>query len=215
MNTSERLDALRKNPPLRIKLKGPGVVFSDTHWGDGSKPDHFWPNWELFEKIILDYKLRGFTTFINGDWKDCWKFDFTTKVYVDHFDYKISGNHDRELGHPEVAIIEWSESEVFVAHGHQGEWLTDEGAEISEEIIKHIWRNLEELGLSESSQDRHSAQRQRLIDWANAQEIPCIFGHTHYQEQQGKYWNSGSSVTAGRIEWIELDENITLRFKEF
>jgi predicted phosphodiesterase len=210
MDTSERLDALLKNPPLKIKLPGPAVVFSDTHWGDGSKPDHFWFNWPLFEKVILDYKQRGFTTFVLGDWKDLWKFNFFTKVYVDYFDVKIGGNHDRRLGHPEAAVIEWPNGEVFVAHGHQGEWLCDEGAGLSEEVIEHLWKNLEEMGLKESMGDRHSAQRQCLVEWSNAQAMPSVFGHIHFREQDGKYFNIGSSVNPGRVECLELNEGIKL-----
>jgi hypothetical protein len=208
MNTTRRLDTLRKNPPLRIKLTGPAVVFSDTHWGDGTKVDHFWPVHEKFEKVVFDYKARGFTTIINGDWKDLWKFNWITKYGI-IFDYAIGGNHDRRLGNPEAAIIECSGGEIFIAHGHQGEYLCDEGAGISEEVIEHIWKHLEELGLSESSDDRHAEQHKRLVEWANKQDVPCIFSHIHYLEHNDKYWNSGYGC---RFERVEID-NINRELK--
>ena len=52
--------------------------------------------------------------------------------------------------------------------------------------------------------DRHAEVRTRLKAWANGNKITSIFGHIHYQEHDGYYWNDGCGVHVGSIECIEM-----------
>lgn len=73
---------------------------------------------------------------------------------------------------------------LLITHGHQGEWHSDRFAWVSRRVVRHIWTPLQHrLGFSiERTAENAPRARQRdhlLTDWARAQRLLVIAGHTH------------------------------------
>ena len=221
MNTFERLDALRANPPLRLTYPaGKKVAWgSDSHY----VMDPFMKNYKKHLNALEYYFQAGFVVVFLGDHRDLWRFDIEKIAgriiylwgYEEEKQHKgqivrIGGNHDYEGGHPEAAIITVGSREIFCAHGHQGEWINDEGWELGKLLVRYGVAAIENLGIDVSvlpgSDDRHARQRVDLLDWANSRKADAVFGHIHHLEEVGYYRNCGSGVELDRESVEFLDD---------
>lgn len=212
-----RLDKLYARAE-RIPNEGKFLFFSDLHMGGGGPADDFAPNADLFKKVIDEHE--GWIKICVGDAYDLWQFrweDITKTHDVDVANFFVEGNHDKQTIWP--CYIIKADPPIFVIHGHQsGDWLNYGLWRVSRFFVRYIWKPLEYLGIKDppSSQKgvRHDRSRRKLKRWANDRGITVIAGHTHYQEHEGNYWNCGSSINPGVIEFIEFKEN-TLCLKQY
>jgi predicted phosphodiesterase len=225
MSTFSRLDALYKSCP-RIKLEPPVVFIADTHLGDGSKADNFWPYRFNFEKAIEKY-LPPWKIVTLGDIYDHWQFGVKAirdagysrplLLLLDAAVIKVRGNHDWEMEeregsicHPhEAALLTIGGQEIFVAHGHQGDWINDGGRGLGRFLVRYLWTPLERLGVKQPPMpgSRHERQRVALVDWANTGKVLSVFGHTHTQENTGYAWIC-ESPTTGKMRFIEFTDGL-------
>ena len=188
------------------------LFISDLHMGGGGKADDFAPNSDLFKKMLTEHE-GWLITICVGDAYDLWQFKLG-KISSTHdpgiADLYVEGNHDKEMDFPDAYVIE-STPPIFVIHGHQsGDFLNYGLWRLSRFFVRYVWKPLEYLGLKDPPSSkkgvRHDRSRRKLKMWANNMGIRVVAGHTHFQEHDGFYWNCGSSINSGVIEFIEFKE---------
>ena len=187
------------------------LFFSDLHMGGGGKADDFAPNFNLFIKVLDEHK--GWIDVCVGDAYDLWQFkliDVAKTHDVGAADFYVEGNHDKQMRFPAADVIE-ADPPIFIIHGHQsGDWSNYGLWKVSRFFVRYIWKPLEYLNLKDPPSSkggvRHDRSRRKLKRWANDRGIRVIAGHTHFQEHEGNYWNCGSSINPGVIEYIEFKE---------
>lgn len=114
-----------------------------------------------------------------------------------------------------VLTHEESGTELFVAHGHQGEFLNDRALGLNRWFLRNFWHPLQLLGLqnpisvSKNANARYKVQLQ-LMSWVVANNQLLICGHTHQEyfpnseNDELPYFNIGSGVHPRWITCIEI-----------
>ena len=201
-----------------VDIAEPMVIFSDLHLGDGGKRDKFLSNYNNYSALLNGYRDAGYTVVINGDLEDTWKFSrmeihgryprigrIHRELEEDGRFYRISGNHDPEA-YPEAITFSTPAGHIFVTHGNQGDLVNDEWW-----WIGYLWTRFVSDKEPKILRSRLQDSEMVFIKWANTNQINVVCGHTHKQEHCGFYWNDGSQMTPGRIEWVEVTDKINLK----
>lgn len=218
----QRLDELYTNAELIAYDPGEKFVFfSDLHIGARRPDDSFLPNEEIFMRALDTYK--DWTICLGGDIWDLWKNSsllqcmesypkIVSKFNLAH--KQIVGNHDRELEHQYNEAYRFRNKatgkEVFWHHGYADDLLNDQLWKATRDVMRNIVAPVEDIVKFRSlispakNMNRHADVKKRLKRWANEHKITSIFGHIHYQEQDGYYWNDGCGVHLGVIECLEM-----------
>lgn len=106
-----------------------------------------------------------------------------------------------------------SGANLFVVHGHQGEFFNDRAVWLSRLLLRRLWRPLQLLGLQDPTSVSENALKrqkveQQLIDWVVKNQQPIICGHTHQErfpeKQAPPYFNIGSCIHPRWITCIEI-----------
>ncbi len=238
------------------------VFFSDCHRGDNSKVDAFAANEALYLNVLQHYYQRGFSYIEVGDGDELWKnvrfsqilhahrrtfdllhqFDTTGRLHIVLGNHDISG-HQRHCLDKDGIIAEESlilrhvqtGQSLFIVHGHQADFKSDELYAVSRLMVRHIWRRLQLLGFSNLlnylkdprrhldshtdiefpawiSQLFHAKKsiERRIISWIEANRQTVICGHTHRPMCAGygkpPYFNTGSCVIPGTLTGLELQD---------
>lgn len=116
----------------------------------------------------------------------------------------------------EGLVLEHQETgrDLFVTHGHQGEFINDRYWQISRFFLRYLWRPLQMLGLHNPIRVSRNPERRRdveneLINWITAHQQPLLCGHTHDphfpKPNEAPYFNAGSCVFPRWITGIEID----------
>ncbi len=110
--------------------------------------------------------------------------------------------------------------EIFVVHGHQGDFANDQAWKFTMFTFRMLWRHLHMLGIrSPSSPTRNSFKRHKVernyVRWIVRNGKALICGHTHRERfpspGDAPYFNSGSCVYPNYITGIEIiDDEIAL-----
>ncbi|MDR1695696.1 MAG: hypothetical protein LBR69_03590 [Endomicrobium sp.] len=99
----------------------------------------------------------------------------------------------------------------YLTHGHQSELTGDLFWRVSRFFIRHVWRPLESIGLKEpagTAEKRLKMQREEntLIGYARQESKVLIAAHIH-RPFIGKYYNnSGSCISEGYIDALEIED---------
>lgn len=110
--------------------------------------------------------------------------------------------------------------ELFLTHGHQGDWLNDRLWREGRFLVRYLWRPLQRLGIKDPTRTSKSLKKQikvtgKIADWAQANQQPIIVGHTHQEsfaaEGELAYFNTGCCIYPDCITAIEI-ENGALSF---
>lgn len=106
-----------------------------------------------------------------------------------------------------------SGTDLFLTHGHQGEFLNDTCWRLSRFLVRYIWRPLELMGVNDPTSTAKNYQRKkkaenRLINWSLEHDHALVAGHTHRPsfpcEDATPYFNSGSCVHPRCITALEI-----------
>lgn len=112
--------------------------------------------------------------------------------------------------------------EIFLTHGHQGDFINDGGWMLGRFLVRYLWRPLELLGVNDptraaKNESRKTLTEKRLMSWAKKEEKILITGHTHRahfpneDDENIFYYNDGSCVHPRCITALEIEEgNISL-----
>lgn len=232
---SARLErAYKKAKRISIDSQSRIVCMSDCHRGVGNRGDNFLPNANLFLAAMQYYYDRCFTYIEVGDGDELWEnrdFERIAETHGDVFRIMdqflgngrmlmLYGNHDcKKKDKPfvqESVILENNTTghEIFVVHGHQGDWLNDTFWPLARFLVRYLWKPLEAIGISDpTSAARNYKKRKkaekRLDDFSAKKKILVLAGHTHRPvlpvPGEGFYLNDGSCVHPGTITAIEIE----------
>ncbi len=106
-----------------------------------------------------------------------------------------------------------SNTKLFLAHGHQGDLLSDIFWRLGRFLSRYFWRRLEFLGHKDptSAAKNHLERRKverKLLAWVEKNEQILIAGHTHRPSCPAKedlpYFNVGSCVHPNCITCMEI-----------
>lgn len=125
----------------------------------------------------------------------------------------------------EALVLEQQQTgqQVFVVHGHQGDFMNDQAWYLSMFLLRYFWRFLHVVGFHSPSSPaknfykRHKIER-RYKKWIRSHKIMLICGHTHRarypREKEGKrelpYFNAGSCINSRGITGIEIVDGMVL-----
>lgn len=113
--------------------------------------------------------------------------------------------------------------QIFLVHGHQGDFFNDTLWRVNRFLVRHVWRKLELLGMENPMSASGSGKvktkvEKRLMEWADNNQQVMIAGHTHrakFPTGAGSYYfNDGSCVRPFSITGIELEKGV-LRLVEW
>lgn len=207
------------------------VFVSDLHIGARKPDDSFNPNEEIFYRFWDHY--YGWAKRLGGDIWDLWKNKFLKecedaypevkkRIAEDPDLIEECGNHDRELQGKFKEAYRFKNQEtgkeVFWHHGYADDLLNDQLWKASRDVMGNIIAPAEDILKIRSwispaiNADRHAEVKERLTHWANTNKITSIFGHIHYQSQDGYYNNDGCGVHIGVIECLEMvNDELTIK----
>lgn len=115
----------------------------------------------------------------------------------------------------EGLILKYAQTgdKIFLAHGHQGDFLNDTAWRAARLLVRHLWRPLELIGIrnptSAATNDKikNSVER-KLIAWTIKNKQMLIAGHTHRhmfpQIGEHLYFNDGCCTHPCNITGIEI-----------
>ncbi|MCI8624362.1 MAG: serine/threonine protein phosphatase [Provencibacterium sp.] len=105
---------------------------------------------------------------------------------------------------------------IFLAHGHQGDWLNDLLWPAARFLVRYIWGPLEAIGFTAPTgagraREKREMVEQELAAYAQLQGRILIAGHTHRpvfsRPGKGLYFNDGSCVHPRCITGLEIENN--------
>lgn len=150
------------------------------------------------------------------------------------------GNHDNDLADPRrvkrvLQPVLGAGARVFpgvllgerilIAHGHQGEFNADRFAWFSRRIVRHLWRHIQNathipIGGAVRAYTAGRTRDRQLGDWAAANRMLLIAGHTHRphlpththsgngsgdKDWRAHYVNNGCCIHVNGITGLEID----------
>ena len=125
----------------------------------------------------------------------------------------------------ESLVLNYRNYDIFLVHGHQVDFLNSTLWRLSRFLVRHLWKNLEHLGISDPTSAAKYYQvtknvEKELKEWSIENNKIIIAGHTHRaifpQIGQSLYFNDGSCIHPNGITCIEIENgNITLIKWEF
>ena len=159
--------------------------------------------------------------------------------------YMLYGNHDRKKEKKEYVIAQCQDcylesrhcaeelfpgiivreglilsdshgqKQIFIVHGHQGDFINDTVWKLGRFLVRHVWRKLELLGFLDPTSAAKNYRKknkteQDLAKWAKEHHTLLLAGHTHRSmltpPGEGYYLNDGSCVHPLCITAIELED---------
>jgi UDP-2,3-diacylglucosamine pyrophosphatase LpxH len=143
--------------------------------------------------------------------------------------YRIFGNHDHDWADPRQVVRYLKPvlgpiqvypaivlgGRIVITHGHQGDPHSDQRARLSRMVVRHLWRPVQHFTGLRHLQDAANhilywAREQHLAEWAHANRLLLIAGHTHRpmlntHEPPTYYVNNGCCVHLDGITGLEID----------
>ena len=104
--------------------------------------------------------------------------------------------------------------ELFLTHGHQGDWLNDRLWREGRFLVRYLWRPLQRLGIKDPTRTSKNLKKQAnvvsdILTWITDNRQPIIVGHTHQEsfadEGEIPYFNVGCCVFPDCITAIEIE----------
>ena len=110
--------------------------------------------------------------------------------------------------------------EIFIVHGHQGDFINDQLWYISMFLLRYLWRFLHIVGFENPASPARNLYRRHKVEknynkWIRKHKIMLICGHTHRAKFPKKdelpYFNTGCCINTRGIPGIEIvNESILL-----
>jgi len=106
-----------------------------------------------------------------------------------------------------------TKQEIFVVHGHQGDFMSDQLAPLSYFIVRFLWRFMHNVGVKYAASPARSRSKRHKVEklytkWNENHDIIIICGHTHRPKfpspGEPAYFNSGCCMHPRGITCLEL-----------
>lgn len=104
--------------------------------------------------------------------------------------------------------------EIFVVHGHQGDFINDQFWRVSYFLIRYFWRFMHVLGVKYAASPAKNRQKRHKVEknynkWIEDKDIILICGHTHRPKFPGPneaaYFNCGCCMHPRGINCLEIE----------
>lgn len=102
--------------------------------------------------------------------------------------------------------------EMFLIHGHQGDFVNDTIWPVTRWLVRYVWEPLEIIGFNNPATPpvnnyKNIGRKPKIQKWAEKNSRITISGHTHrpsYPDKNGFYYNSGSLIHPRCITALEI-----------
>jgi UDP-2,3-diacylglucosamine pyrophosphatase LpxH len=142
--------------------------------------------------------------------------------FVDHNYYTFYDEYNQErvelfqnLKPIEALLLKHQETdqEILVVHGHQGDFMNDQGWRISMLLLRYFWRFMHVVGFENPASPARNLYKRHKVEkaynkWIEKHKMMLICGHTHRQKfpKNGElpYFNTGCCIRTRGITGIEI-----------
>lgn len=192
--------------------------------GDG---DELWENkriGEIMETysnifwILSEFYKKGRLYFIFGNHDMVKKDDkYIKNNFCDFFDERKEEYITlfKNIKFYESIILKKKESknEIFLIHGHQGDFINDKLWKLSRFFVRYVWKPLEKYGVRDPTRTAKNYKKKKMIEkrfaqWIKEEKGMVVTGHTHRpmfpEVGELPYFNDGSCVHPRCITAIEI-----------
>lgn len=103
--------------------------------------------------------------------------------------------------------------EIFVVHGHQGDFFNDQFWKITNFGVRYLWGFFHKLGFNYTASPAKNKYRRHKVEknyskWNEIQKIMIVCGHTHRprfpKPGESSYFNSGTCIHPRGIQCLEI-----------
>lgn len=107
-----------------------------------------------------------------------------------------------------------SQNEIFVVHGHQGDFINDQIWPVMKFLNRHFWRYLHVVGFRNPASPAKNAHKRHKIEknynkWLELNNKILIAGHTHRpkypKEDEKPYFNTECCIHPRNITGLEIE----------
>jgi len=104
--------------------------------------------------------------------------------------------------------------EIFVVHGHQGDFMNDQLWRVSMLLLRYFWRFMHVVGFENPSSPARNLYRRHKVEknynkWIRENKMMLICGHTHRpkfpKNNDLPYFNTGCCIHTRGITGIEIE----------
>ena len=145
------------------------------------------------------------------------------KGFVDnnYFDFYDEYNQERielfkGLIPQEAVVLKHLETdqEILVVHGHQGDFMNDQGWHLSMLLVRYFWRFVHVVGFENPSSPARNLYKRHKVEknykrWIQKNKMMLICGHTHRPKfpkpQELPYFNTGCCIHTRGITGLEIE----------
>lgn len=118
--------------------------------------------------------------------------------------------------HPQEALIlkqKDTGQEILIVHGHQGDFMNDQGWILSMLLMRYFWRFMHIVGFENPASPARNLYKRHKVEksynkWIEKHKIMLICGHTHRQKfpknNDLPYFNTGCCIRTRGICGIEI-----------
>lgn len=121
----------------------------------------------------------------------------------------------RGLVPKEAMVLKQKETgqEIFVVHGHQGDFMNDQGWVLSMLLLRYFWRFMHIVGFENPASPARNLYKRHKVEksydkWIERHKMMLICGHTHRQKfpksNDLPYFNTGCCIRTRGICGIEI-----------
>jgi len=142
---------------------------------------------------------------------------FVKKNYYEYYDEYNQKRVElfKGLIPQEALILKHKDScqEIFVLHGHQGDFMNDQLWFLAMLLLRYFWRYLHIVGFDNPTSPARSLYKRHKVEkaydkWIEKHKIMLICGHTHRQKFPKPdglpYFNTGCCIRSRGISGIEI-----------
>jgi UDP-2,3-diacylglucosamine pyrophosphatase LpxH len=145
-----------------------------------------------------------------------------SKQYVteNYYNYYDEYNQERVelfkgLKPYEALVLKYKDTgqEIFTVHGHQGDFMNDQGWIISMVLMRYFWRFMHVVGFENPSSPARNLYKRHKVEkaynkWIQKHKMMLICGHTHRpkfpKNNELPYFNTGCCIHTRGISGIEI-----------
>jgi len=107
-----------------------------------------------------------------------------------------------------------TDQEILIVHGHQGDFMNDQGWRISMLLMRYFWRFMHVVGFENPSSPARNLYKRHKVEktynkWIEKHKMMLICGHTHRPKypKTGElpYFNTGCCIHTRGISGIEIE----------
>lgn len=169
--------------------------------------------------LLRDFYLSDRFIMLYGNHNNTFRHTHTTQHNLFHFydEYEEFFNQlFPNIDVHESVILENKEAdqEIFIVHGHQGDFINDQIWPVMQFLSRHFWRYLHIIGFRNPASPAKNAHKRHKIEknytkWIEQTQKILIAGHTHRPKYpktyELPYFNTGCCIHPRNITGLEIE----------